>query len=70
MNLYQRSVFMTWITRKNYIGQRPEICGSILGNFFSRARNLNSNVNSILPKDKWSDKETKLNIGIIFITLC
>jgi len=60
---------MTWITRQNYIGQRPEIYSSILGNLFSRTKNLNSNINSILSVDRWSDKETELNIGIVSMTL-
>jgi len=68
-NLCQRSVFITWITKEDYIEQKPEICNNILETLFSRTRSSSSNINSILSTDRWSDKETKPDIETVFITL-
>jgi len=64
-NLCQRSVHITWIIREGYIRQKSKIYGNILGNLFSRIKNLSSNVNSIPPIDRWLDRKTKLNIKTI-----
>ena len=55
--------------QKNYIKQKPKICGSILGSLFSKIKSLSSNINSIPFTDKWLDKKTEPNIGTVFITL-
>ena len=55
----------TRITSKDYIGLRSEVRVRILGNLYSRIRNLYSNVNSILPIDRWINGETKLDTRIV-----
>jgi len=69
-NLCQRSVYITWITREDYIRQRPKICNSILENLFSGTKSLSSNINSISSTDRWSDKETEPDIKTVSTTLC
>jgi len=70
MNICQRSVHMTWITRQDYIGQKSEICGSILGNLSSQTRSSSSNIDSISSTDRWLDRETEPNIKTVSTTLC
>jgi hypothetical protein len=40
-----------------------------LGNVYSTIRDIYSNINSILPINRWLNRETKLDIRIVFITL-
>ena len=65
-----KSVFMTWITRQDYIGQRPKIYSSILGNLSSKTKNLSSNIDSVSSTDRWSDRETEPDVRTVSITLC
>ena len=69
INLCQKSVFIIWITRKDYIGQKSKICGNILGSLLSRTKNLSSNINSISPPDRQLNKEIELDTKIVFTTL-
>ena len=38
--------------------------------FFSGTRSLCSNIDSISPPDRWSDRETEPDIGIVSMALC
>ena len=60
---------MTWGTNEDYIGLRFKICSSILGGLYSKTRNLNSNLNGILPIDRQLDRKTELDIRIVSIIL-
>ena len=67
--LCQGNIYKAQSTSKNHIGSRPEICVGILGVFYSKTKNINSNVNSILFTDKWTNKTIKLNIKTVFVLL-
>ena len=54
---------------KDYIRQRYQIYCSILGSLYSRIRNLSSNINSILPTNRWINKEVKLDIRAVLQVL-
>ena len=64
-DVYEGSIYTTWGTNKDYIGLRPEVCNSILGNIHSKTRDLNGDFNSILFVNRQTNKETKLDIKII-----
>ena len=70
INLCQKSVCIIWITREDYIGQRLKIHDSILKKIFSGIKNSSSNINSILPPDRQSNKKTKLNTKTVSQILC
>ena len=44
---------------------RHKIYYSILESFYSRIWNLSSNINSLLPTNRWLDREVKLDIRVI-----
>ena len=50
---------------KDYIRQRYKIYYSILKSLYSKMGNLSSNINSILPINRWTNREVKLNIRIV-----
>ena len=54
-------MYKIWSINKDYIKQRYKIYYKILKNLYSRIENLSSNINSILPIDRWIDKKIKLN---------
>ena len=47
--IYKGNICITWGINEDYIGLRPKVYGSILGNLYSKTRNLNGDFNSILP---------------------
>ena len=53
------------IINKNYIKQRYKIYYSILKSFYSRIGNLSSNINNILPINRWINREVKLDIKTV-----
>jgi len=69
-SIYKGSIYMTWSTSKDHIGSRPKVYGSILGSLYSKTKDLNSNFNSILPTNRWTNKETEPDVKTVFTTLC
>ena len=69
-DLYQGSVHKIQGTNENHIGLRPKIYVSILGNVYSKTKDMSSNINSIPLINKWTDKMVKSDIGAVFMTLC
>src|SRR6266568_3185228 len=63
------SICITWSTNKNHIGLRPKVCGSILGGLYGKTRDLNSDFNSILPINKWTNRKTELDVRAVSIIL-
>ena len=64
-NLYKGSVYKIWSTSKDYIKQRHEIYYNILKSFYSRTGNLSSNIDSILPINRYINREVKLDIRTV-----
>ena len=48
---------------------RSKIHVNVLGMFYSKTKNTNSNINSILPVNGWANKIVELDIKVIFIVL-
>ena len=69
-DICKKSIYTTQGISKDYIGLKSKVYSSILGSLYSKVENLNSNFNGILPIDKQTNKETKLDVKIIFIALC
>ena len=69
-DIYKGSIYITWGTRKDYIRSRPKVHGSILGSLYSKTKNPNGNFNNILPTNRQINKETKLDIKTVLISLC
>ena len=65
----KRNIYTTWGTNKDRVKLRPKVYSSILGSLYSKTKNPNGNFNSILPTDKQTNKETKLNIKTVFTAL-
>src|SRR6266702_8398568 len=68
--IYKGSIYMTQGTSEDHIRSRPKVCSSILGSIYSETKNLNSDFNSILSINRRTNGETKLDIRIVFTTLC
>ena len=67
--IYKRSIYITQGTNENHIGSRPKVYDNILRGLYSKAKDLNGNFNGILSINKWINRETKLDIRAVFITL-
>ena len=61
---------MTQGTSKDYIGLRPKVCGSILGSFYGKAKDLNGDFNGILSINKQINRETEPDVKTVPMTLC
>ena len=56
-------------TSEDHIRLRLEIYSNILGDLYSKVKNLNGNFNGILPIDRQVNKETKPDVRVVFMTL-
>ena len=68
--IYKGSVCITRGANEDHIGSGPKVCNSILGNLYSKTKDLNSNFNSILPIDGWINRKIELDNKIILTSLC
>ncbi len=48
----------------------PKIRSSVLGNVYSKTKDISNNVNSILFTNGWVDKMIELDIKAVFMALC
>ena len=64
-----KSVCKTQSTSKDYIRLGFKVCISILGMLYSKTKNINNDINSILFIDGWIDKMVELDIGAVFMSL-
>ena len=67
--IYKGSICIVWGINESYIRSRPKVYGNILGSFYSKTKNPNSDFNGILFIDKWINKKTEPDIKIIFMSL-
>ena len=68
--IYKGSIYITWGTSEDYIGLKPKVCGNILGDLYNKVGNPNGDFNSILPINRWANKETKPDVRAVLMTLC
>jgi hypothetical protein len=61
------TIFREYNVRRTFkdLYKRNKVCIKVLGNLYSRIRNLSSYINSILFTDGWINKKTKLNIRAV-----